>query len=59
MDEPLRGLPGLEDLYTIDQWTQPFTGTIMAALSGRQMIQLLCRKDAKTFVSKHMTEYVA
>jgi phytoene dehydrogenase-like protein len=59
MDEPLRGLPGLEDLYTIGQWTQPFTGTIMAALSGRQMIQLLCRKDAKTFVSKHMTEYVA
>lgn len=49
MEEPLRNIPGLEGLYLAGQWTSPFTGTIMAALTGRQIIQLLCRKDGKKF----------
>jgi phytoene dehydrogenase-like protein len=46
---PLRSLPGLEGLYTIGQWTAPFTGTIIAALSGRQIVELICKKEKKKF----------
>jgi phytoene dehydrogenase-like protein len=49
--EPVRTLPGLEALYMAGQWTSPYTGTVIAALSGRQIIQLLCRKDGKKFVA--------
>ncbi|KAF0237085.1 MAG: phytoene dehydrogenase-like [Prolixibacteraceae bacterium] len=46
---PVRNLPGLQDLYMVGQWTAPFTGTIIAAQSGRQIIQLLCKKEGKKF----------
>jgi phytoene dehydrogenase-like protein len=42
-------LPALPGLYMAGQWTAPFTGTVMAALSGRQVIQSLCRTDCKPF----------
>jgi len=48
---PLRSLPGLSELYTIGQWTAPFTGTVIAALTGRQLVELLCRKDRKKFIT--------
>jgi phytoene dehydrogenase-like protein len=48
-----RTLPGLSGLYMVGQWTAPFTGAIMAALSGRQLIQLLCRKQKREFVTDH------
>ncbi len=47
--EPVRSLPGLEGLQMVGQWTAPFTGTVIAALSGRQVVQLMCRKDGKKF----------
>jgi phytoene dehydrogenase-like protein len=47
--EPIRTIPKLEGLYMAGQWTSPFTGTVIAALTGRQIIQLLCRKDRKKF----------
>ena len=47
--EPMRDIPGLEGLYMAGQWTSPFTGTIIAALSGRQIIQIICWKDKKKF----------
>lgn len=46
---PLRKLPGLDGLHMVGQWTAPFTGTIIAALSGRQTIELMCKKDGKDF----------
>ncbi len=49
--EPLRTLPGLEGLHMAGQWTTTFSGTVMAALSGRQVIQLMCSKEGKKFVS--------
>ncbi len=49
---PLRNLPGLEGLYTIGQWTAPFTGTIIAALTGRQVIQMYCNKEGIRFRGK-------
>ncbi len=33
------------------QWTAPFTGTVIAALTGRQVVQLLCRQDRRRFVA--------
>ena len=47
--EPVRKLPGLEGLQMVGQWTMPFTGTVMAALSGRQAIQLLCSEEGRSF----------
>jgi phytoene dehydrogenase-like protein len=49
MQEPLRTLPGLSGLQMVGQWTAPFTGTVMASLTGRQAIQLLCKSDRKRF----------
>ena len=46
----LRSLPGLEGLYTVGQWTAPYTGTVMAAMSGRQLIEILCRKERRPFL---------
>lgn len=48
----LHKLPGLKGLYTSGQWTAPYTGTVIAALTGRQAIQLMCKEDGKKFVSK-------
>ena len=49
--EPMRTLPGLEGLQMVGQWTTTFSGTVMAAMSGRQAIQLMCRKEGKKFMS--------
>jgi phytoene dehydrogenase-like protein len=47
----LRSLPGLSGFYMVGQWTTPFSGTVMAALSGRQLIQLLCKRSGRPFVT--------
>jgi phytoene dehydrogenase-like protein len=47
----LRTLPGLSGLHMVGQWTAPFTGAVLAALSGRQLIQLLCRQNKTAFVT--------
>jgi phytoene dehydrogenase-like protein len=49
--EPVHKLPGLENLYTAGQWTGPYTGTVVAALSGRQAIELICHKEKIKFSS--------
>lgn len=46
---PIRTLPGLKDLYMIGQWTAPFTGTVLAALTGRQVVEILCHKEKIRF----------
>ncbi len=51
-NHPLRTLPGLHGLYLAGQWTAPFTGALIAALSGRQIVQMLCKKEGKKFRSK-------
>ncbi len=53
--QPLRKLPGLEGLHMVGQWTSPFTGTIIAALTGRQIIQLMCKNDGRKFKSQPAT----
>jgi phytoene dehydrogenase-like protein len=49
---PVNRLPGLAGLWTAGQWTAPFTGTVIAALTGRQVIQLLCKQDGRKFVAR-------
>ncbi len=51
-DDPVRTLPGLEGLRMVGQWTAPFMGTVMSALSGRQVIQLMCKKDGRKFITR-------
>ena len=48
---PLLLLPGLAGLHMAGQWTAPFTGTVIAALTGRQVVQLLCRQDGRRFAT--------
>jgi hypothetical protein len=50
--EPVRTLPGLEGLFMAGQWTAPYTGTVIAALTGRQIIQLMCLKEGRKFVTE-------
>lgn len=50
-NQPVRNLPGLQGLHMVGQWTAPFTGTIIAAMSGRQMVQLMCKNESKRFIS--------
>jgi phytoene dehydrogenase-like protein len=53
MDRGLRRmLRGLDNLYMVGHWTAPFAGTVIAALSGRQLIQLLCKKGRRNFVTR-------
>jgi len=47
----LHSLPGLANFHMVGQWTRPFAGTVTSALSGRQIIQLLCKRDKKKFVT--------
>lgn len=47
--KPLRTLPGLDGLFMAGQWTMPFTGTIMAAITGRQAVQLICKEMGRKF----------
>jgi len=46
---PRHTLPGLAGLYTAGQWTAPFAGTPISALTGRQVVQLMCRRDGVPF----------
>jgi phytoene dehydrogenase-like protein len=47
----LRRLPGLSGFHMVGQWTVPFAGTVLSALSGRQLIQLLCKRSGRPFVT--------
>jgi phytoene dehydrogenase-like protein len=44
-------LPGLRSFYLAGQWVAPGGGIPMVALSGRNVVQLICRRDKRPFVS--------
>jgi phytoene dehydrogenase-like protein len=44
-------LPGLEDFYMIGQWVKPGGGVPTGALSARSIMQVICHKDKKPFVT--------
>ena len=45
-------LPGLENFYMVGQWVEPGGGLPPAALSGRNVIQIMCKQDKKRFVTQ-------
>ena len=49
--KPQYTLPGLDDFYMIGQWVKGF-GTPMAAASGKEVIQKICKADGKRFRTK-------
>lgn len=42
-------LPGLANFYQIGQWTQPPAGLPGSMLTGRHVVQIICRRDKKAF----------
>ena len=44
-------LPGLSNFYMAGQWVMPGGGVPPSIYSGRQVIQILCRRDGKQFVT--------
>jgi len=42
-------LPGLDNFYMTGQWVEPGGGVPLAAFSGRNVIQILCKRDKKPF----------
>ena len=44
-------LPGLDNLYMAGQWVEPGGGLPTAAMSGRNVIQIICKRDKRPFVT--------
>ena len=44
-------LPGLGNFYMAGQWVEPGGGTSPAAKSGRDVIQIICKKDKRRFTT--------
>ena len=44
-------LPGLDGFYMVGQWVEPGGGLPPAAQSGRNVIQVICKRDKKSFVA--------
>jgi phytoene dehydrogenase-like protein len=42
-------LPGLDRFYMAGQWVEPGGGVPMAIMSGRQVVQLLCANQSRSF----------
>jgi phytoene dehydrogenase-like protein len=44
-------LPGLDGFYMVGQWVEPGGGLPPAAQSGRNVIQVICKRDKKSFLA--------
>ncbi len=44
-------MPGLENFYMAGHWVEPGGGLPTVAMSGRNVIQIICRKESKKFVT--------
>ncbi len=44
-------LPGLDGFYMAGQWVQPGGGLPSGAMTGRYVIQMVCKRDGKRFVT--------
>ena len=44
-------LPGLKNFFMAGQWVNPGGGIPTAVMSGNHTVQLICRRDRRTFVS--------
>lgn len=46
-----RTLPGLDDFYMAGQWVMPGGGVPPCLYAGRHVVQILCRRDGRPFVT--------
>ena len=46
-------LPGLDNFYLAGQWVEPGRSVPIVAMSGRNVIQLICHTDGRPFVTTH------
>ena len=46
-----RRLPGLEDFYMVGQWAGAAGGLSNAAISGRKLVEGMCKRDGREFVT--------
>jgi phytoene dehydrogenase-like protein len=44
-------LPGLKDFYMAGQWVEPGGSTPTSVMSGRNVTQIICKQDNKSFVT--------
>ena len=44
-------LPGLDNFYMVGQWVAPGGGVPTGAMTARQVIQIICNRDKKQFVT--------
>ena len=47
-------LPGLENFYMAGHWVEPGGSVPVVAMSGRNVIQLICAADRRPFVTTHV-----
>lgn len=47
-------LPGLKNFYMTGQWLEPGGGVPIALMTSRNLAQILCKKDKKTFRTDRM-----
>jgi phytoene dehydrogenase-like protein len=52
-------VPGLENLYLASMWTNAPGGLPGAALAGREVVQILCARDRRRFVTSKAPEHKA
>ena len=46
-----RTLPGLDNFFMIGQWVQPGGGVPTGAMHGREILQVICRREGRPFVT--------
>ena len=44
---------GIKNFYMIGQWVEPEGGLPAGILSGRNVTQIICKKDGKKFFTKN------
>ena len=46
-----KSLPGLNNFYMAGQWVMPGGGIPSGALTGRYVVQLICKRDGRKFIA--------
>ena len=49
MNRMRQTLPGLQNFYMCGQWVEPGGGLPTSVMSGRRLVQALCKQDGKKF----------
>jgi phytoene dehydrogenase-like protein len=50
-------LPGLDNFYMAGQWVEPGGGMPTAAMSGRNVTQIICKRDKRPFITTKLEQF--